>query len=69
MRGAVLHGLGLTSVKERIMRRSYGVCSNAIFIKDVHPESRKLVDAAGIIRCRDVMDWFAVKVTSAFIVD
>ena len=46
VRGAVLHGLGLASIKERLMRRSYGVSSHAVFIKDVHTENRKFVDAA-----------------------
>jgi len=62
LRGAVLHGLGLTSIKERLMRRSYGVSSHPAFIQGVHDEKRKWVDTAGDVRCRDVMEWFATKV-------
>ena len=62
MRGAVLHGLGLDLVKERLMRRSYGVVIRPVFRDGVHPEERKYRDEAGTFRCRGVMQWFARKV-------
>ena len=62
MRGAVLHGLGLHLVKERLMRRSYGVTSHPAFVVSLHPLHRKFVDVDGTERCKDVMDWYAIKV-------
>jgi hypothetical protein len=62
MRGAVMHGLGLNLVKERLMRRSYGVVSQPIFRPGVDPQNRRFVDIVGVARCRDVMDWYARKV-------
>lgn len=62
MRGAVLYGLGLNMVKERLMRRSYGVTSNPAFVANIHNPRRKFVDVDGVERCRDFMDWYAVKV-------
>lgn len=61
MRGAVMHGLGLNLVRERLMRRSYGVVSQPIFRPGVDPQSRRFVDIAGVARCRGVMDWYARK--------
>ena len=62
MRGAVMHGLGLNLVKERLMRRSHGVVTQPIFRPGVDPQDRRSVDIIGIARCRDVMDWYARKV-------
>jgi len=62
MRGAVLHGLGLNLVKERLMRRSYGVTSHPVFAPDKHPASRRYVDVDGVERCKDAMDWYARRV-------
>jgi hypothetical protein len=62
MRGAVMHGLGLNLVKERLMRRSYGVVTQPIFRPGVDPQDRRSVDVIGVARCRDVMDWYARKV-------
>ena len=64
MRGAVLYGLGLHLVKERLMRRSYGVTSHPTFISGLHPPHRRFVDVDGTERCKDVMDWYASKVFS-----
>ena len=57
-----MHGLGLNLVKERLMRRSYGVVSQPIFRPGVDPQNRRFVDIVGVARCRDVMDWYARKV-------
>jgi hypothetical protein len=64
MRGAVLHGLGLNLVKERLMRRSYGVTSRPVFVPGRHPENLKYEDVDGTVRCKDVMEWYAIKVYS-----
>jgi hypothetical protein len=62
MRGAVLHGLGMDLVKERLMRRSYGSEFQSIFNSDEHPESLKFLDDIdGRYRC-NVMKWYACKV-------
>ena len=65
MRGAVLHSLGL-NVKERIMRRSYGVIHIPVFIPGTHPERLKTHDISGVARCKDVMKWYALKVRWRF---
>jgi hypothetical protein len=64
MRGAVLHKLGLDMVKDRFVRRSYGVTYNAEFRKGQHPSSRKIVCIDGVTRCENVMDWYAKKVNN-----
>jgi len=62
MRGAVLYGLGSDFVKERILRRSYGLRSSPVFIEGKHPQSRKFTGVDGLPYCKDVMDWIAIKV-------
>ena len=63
MRGAVLHGLGLNLIKERNMRRSYGITTQPEFVNGVHPIGRRTVSPIdGSIRCKDVMRWYVTKV-------
>jgi len=62
MRGAVLHKMGINSVKERLMRRSYGIIANKAFRPGIHPDFRKFTDIAGVVRCRGNMNWYATKV-------
>jgi hypothetical protein len=62
MRGAVLHKLGMDSVKERILRAHYGIPNDVIFRKGHHPTDRRYISVAGEDRCRGVMKWFANKV-------
>ena len=62
MRGAVLHKLGLDFVKDRIVRKSYGVTFNAEFRRGHHPVSRKINCLDGVTRCENVMDWYARRV-------
>jgi hypothetical protein len=64
MRGAVLHGLGLNQIRERVMRRSYGIATNPVFVANRHPTARRFVDVDGVTRCRDVMEWLVCKVYS-----
>jgi hypothetical protein len=51
-----------------LMRRSYGVTTRPIFIPGRHPESLRFTDVDGTIRCRDVMEWYAIKVPPLFVV-
>jgi succinate dehydrogenase/fumarate reductase flavoprotein subunit len=68
MRGAVLHKLGLNIVKERIMRRHYGVGAiRAPFKHGKDPIHLKGLDAAGEAVCQDVMHWYAYKVPPPYI--
>ena len=64
MRGAVLYKLGLDFVKDRIIRKSYGVAMNVAFRPGHHPNSRKVTSLDGVVRCEDVMHWYAYKVRS-----
>lgn len=62
VRGAVLYKMGLNIVKERLMRRNYGVYGDIIFNPGHHPKDRKYVDLAGVDRCRGTILWYAYKV-------
>lgn len=63
MRGAVLHRMGFNFVKERIMRRNYGVTYiKTPFEPGVDPEHLKEISISGLPACRDVMRWYAKKV-------
>jgi len=62
-RGAVLHMLGLNLVRERIMRRHYGFAITSPFIEDKDPERLKFRDINGDLMCKNVMRWYAHKVT------
>jgi hypothetical protein len=64
MRGAVLHKMGLNLVKERVMRRHYGVRHYRPFELGIDPERLRGVDASGQTICNDVMKWYAYKVCS-----
>jgi hypothetical protein len=64
MRGAVLYKLGLDFVKDRIMRRNYGVAMNVVFRPGYHPAHRRITGLDGVVRCENVMDWYGNKVYS-----
>jgi hypothetical protein len=50
-------------IEERVMRRSYGIEILPKFNAAEHPSSLQFVDKTdGIIRCKEVMYWFAVRV-------
>lgn len=66
MRGAVLHKMGLHLVKERLMRRHYGVeFWRRGFQNGIDPEYLRGCDATGEEVCKDVMNWYATKVFNA----
>ena len=63
MRGAVLYKMGLNLVKERLMRRHYGVVYNRYgFNEGSDPEGLRGFDINGELLCRDVMEWYTQKV-------
>lgn len=62
MRGAVLHKIGLDFVTDRIARRSYGVTFNAEYRPGYHPPARKVTCIDGVVRCENVMQWYAKRV-------
>jgi len=62
MRGAVLHGLGMDLIKERLMRRCYGSEFQVVFDAAKHPEHLQIsARIDGSYRC-NVMKWYAKKV-------
>ena len=64
MRGAVLHKMGLNYVKERVMRRHYGVLYSRPGFRDgKDPEHFRSVNIAGEEVCDNVMQWYAFKVS------
>ena len=63
MRGAILHKLGLNCIRERIMRRHYGVRhSRTPFNPAKDPLSRKGTNLRGDTVCLGAMTWYAKKV-------
>jgi hypothetical protein len=64
MMGAISQKVpGLQLVKWRLMKASYGLVLEPIFVPGEHDEKRKFQDKVdGNIRCRDVMRWCAVLV-------
>lgn len=52
LKGAVLYGHSPLSITSRIMKYSYGVASDSIFIQGVHPKERKYSDDNGESRCK-----------------
>ena len=59
MRGAVLHKLGLNLIKERVMRRHYGIKHWRAFEEGKDPERLRGENAAGETICQDAMMWYA----------
>jgi hypothetical protein len=64
VRGAVLHRMGLDIVRERVMRANYGIDKAVPFDFGTHPLSRMMVGPDGVLRCCEVMHWYARKVHS-----
>ena len=64
MRGAVLYKMGMNMVKERVMRRHYGLVISDAFREGYDPEDLKFRAKDGTYRVRNVLHWFANKVRS-----
>jgi hypothetical protein len=64
MRGAVLYKMGTNMVKERVMRRHYGLVISDDFREGYDPEELKFRAKDGSWRVRNVLHWFANKVRS-----
>jgi hypothetical protein len=62
VRGAVLHRMGLDIVRERVMRANYGIDKAVPFNFGTHPLTRMMVGPDGVLRCCEVMHWYAKKV-------
>jgi hypothetical protein len=62
MRGAVLYRMGLNCVKDRLMRRNYGVVHQGKYKPGEHPEFLRAVNKAGMVVCNRAMEWCAYKV-------
>jgi len=62
-RGAVLHMLQACQIKERILRRHYGVTTTRPFRKEKDPKTLKILSDDGW-QCASVMVWLARKVSS-----
>lgn len=62
MKGAVLYRLGMNWIKERKMRRNYGIEISTDFTPGVHPESSRYTDASGRDLTRVGLEWVAYKV-------
>jgi hypothetical protein len=54
--------LGMSCVRERVIRRHYGVVAGVSFIPGVHPESKKTKHLDGKWYCGGKMRWYARKV-------
>ena len=63
-RGAVLQMLKACEVKERILRRHYGVTTTRLFRKEKDPKQLKILSEDGW-QCASVMFWLATKVSSS----
>jgi len=63
MKGAVLHRLGMNFVKERRMRRNYGIRCQTPFKMTIHPEHLKGLDPSGETVCTKAVEWCAYKVS------
>jgi len=62
MRGAILHRMGFNFVKERIMRRNYGVIYTRIPFLPGDPRHLLTITESGMPGCKKVMRWYALKV-------
>jgi hypothetical protein len=58
--------LGVSCVRERVMRRHYGFDYDTVFEEGYHPESRKKKGEDGEWRCQGVMSWYAKRVCSIY---
>jgi hypothetical protein len=63
--GSVLYSTGLKYVRERVLRRHYGIITKVDFEEGKHPPNLRIIDLDGKVKCRDVVHWFARKVNSA----
>jgi hypothetical protein len=62
MRGAVLYKMGMNMVKERVMRRHYGLVISDDFREGYDPEELKFRGKDGSWRVKNVLHWFVNKV-------
>ena len=59
MRGAVLYKMELNMVKDRVMRRNYGIAISEEFV-DGDPKEFKYMGKGGKWMVCNVLDWFTL---------
>ena len=64
VRGAVMHGLNSRIVKQRVLRRHYGIATSVAWNNERHPLERRWKDKLDGTWRVDVMRWYAQKVCS-----
>jgi len=62
VRGAVMHGLNSRIVKQRVLRRHYGIATSVAWNNERHPLERRWKDKLDGTWRVDVMRWYAHKV-------
>lgn len=62
VRGAVLYGLNSGIVRERILRRHYGIPTSVVWDPEKHPIERRWKDDLDGTWRVDVMKWYVSKV-------
>jgi hypothetical protein len=62
VRGAVMHGLNSRIVKQRVLRRHYGIATSVAWNNERHPLERRWKDKLDGTWRVDVMRWYAQKV-------
>jgi hypothetical protein len=62
VRGAVMHGLNSRIVKQRVLRRHYGIATSVAWNNERHPLERRWKDKLDGSWRVDVMRWYAHKV-------
>lgn len=64
VRGAVMYGLNSRIVRERILRRHYGIATSVVWNPEKHPLERRWRDKLDGTWRVDVMKWYVTKVPS-----
>ena len=62
VRGAVMYGLNSKVVRERILRRHYGIATSVVWDQEKHPLERRWRDHLDGTWRVDVMRWYVAKV-------
>ena len=66
VRGAVMYGLNSKVVRERILRRHYGIPTSVVWDNEKHPIERRWRDHLDGSWRIDVMKWYVAKVFPPF---
>lgn len=66
VRGAVMYGLNSNVVRERILRRHYGIATSVVWDQEKYPLERRWRDHLDGTWRVDVMRWYVAKVPLPF---